>query len=238
MPDQDFVHLHVHTEYSLLDGLSDIKKLIKRAKNLDMSAMAITDHGVMFGVIDFYREAKTADIQPIIGMEGYLAPRTMKDRDARLDKSPYHLLMLARNAQGYRNLCKIATAAQLEGYYYKPRIDRDFLAAHSEGLVVTSGCLGAQIPSLVVEGREDAAREMIDWYLQIFGRENFFLELQNHDIPELPRVNEWLVDIGRKDDVRFVATNDVHYVLSDDYDAHDTLLCVQTSTLKNETGRM
>lgn len=238
MPDQDFVHLHVHTEYSLLDGLSDIKKLIKRAKNLDMSAMAITDHGVMFGVIDFYREAKTADIQPIIGMEGYLAPRTMKDRDARLDKSPYHLLMLARNAQGYRNLCKIATAAQLEGYYYKPRIDRDFLAAHSEGLVVTSGCLGAQIPSLVMEGRDDAAREMIDWYLQIFGRENFFLELQNHDIPELPRVNEWLVDIGRKDDVRFVATNDVHYVLSDDYDAHDTLLCVQTSTLKNETGRM
>ncbi len=238
MPDQNFVHLHVHTEYSLLDGLSDIKKLISRAKDLEMPAMAITDHGAMFGVIDFYREAKKADLQPIIGMEGYLAPRGMQDRDAQLDKSPYHLLMLAANTQGYRNLCKIATAAQLEGYYYKPRIDRDFLAAHSEGLIVTSGCLGAQIPTLVAEGRDDAARELVDWHLQTFGRERFFFELQSHDLPELKQVNEWLVDIGRKDDVRFVATNDVHYVLEDDYDAHDTLLCVQTGSLKTDSGRI
>lgn len=238
MSDHEFVHLHVHTEYSLLDGLSDVGRLVERAKALEMPALAITDHGAMFGAIDFYRSARKAGVQPIIGMEGYLAPRGMRDRDARLDKSPFHLLMLAMNNEGYRNLCRIATAAQLEGYYYKPRIDRDFLAAHSAGLVVTSGCLAAQIPSLVMEGRDESARELLDWYLQVFGRERFFIELQQHDIPELRQVNEWLVHTGRRDDLRFVATNDVHYILREDYDAHDTLLCIQTGANKAETSRM
>lgn len=238
MTDTSFVHLHVHTEFSLLDGLSRISKLVERAKALDMPALAITDHGAMFGVIDFYRKCKMAGIKPIIGMEGYLATRTMYDRDPKLDRDNYHLLLLARNETGYKNLLKIASAAQLEGYYYKPRIDNDFLAQHAEGLIVTSGCLAAQIPTLFMEGREDAARDMIDWYVQTFGREHFFLELQHHNIPELAAVNNWLIDIARRDNLRLVATNDVHYVLESEFDPHDTLLCIQTSTLKSDTNRM
>ena len=238
MADQDFVHLHVHTEYSLLDGLSRIDKLVGHAKELGMDSLAITDHGTMFGVMEFYEECRKGGIKPIIGMEGYLARRTMQDRDPQLDRSPYHQLMLAMDETGYRNLLKIASAAQLEGYYYKPRVDRDFLQAHSDGLIVTSGCLAGEIPSLVMQDRESQARDLIDFYVQTFGRDRFFLELQSHDIPELHKVNQWLVEIGHKDDVRFVATNDVHYVLEGDYDVHDTLLCIQTSTLKSDEKRM
>ncbi|MFN8380005.1 MAG: DNA polymerase III subunit alpha [Anaerolineae bacterium] len=238
MAEQDFVHLHVHTEYSLLDGLSRTDKLVERAKALGMDSLAITDHGTMFGVMEFYNECKKGGIKPIVGMEGYLARRTMRDKDPQLDRSPFHQLMLAQDETGYKNLLKIASAAQLEGYYYKPRIDREFLAAHSEGLIVTSGCLAGEIPSLVVQDREREARDLIDFYIQTFGRDRFFLELQSHDIPELEKLNQWLVEIGRKDDVRFVATNDVHYVLEDDYDVHDTLLCIQTSTLKSDEKRM
>ncbi len=238
MADQDFVHLHVHTEFSLLDGLSRIDKLVSRAKALDMDSLAITDHGTMFGVMNFYNECRKQGVKPIIGMEGYLARRTMRDKDPQFDRSPFHLLMLATNETGYKNLLRIASAAQLEGYYYKPRIDRDFLQAHSEGLIVTSGCLAGQIPSLVVEDREREARDLIDFYVQTFGRDRFFLELQNHDVPELEKLNRWLIETGRKDDVRFVATNDVHYVLEDDHDVHDTLLCIQTSTLKSDAKRM
>lgn len=241
MPDdKPFVHLHVHTEYSLLDGLSRIPKLVDRAKELEMPALAITDHGTMFGVIDFYRACKKAGIKPIIGVEAYLARRSMADRDPKLDTRPYHLLLLARNNEGYRNLLKIASAAQLEGYYYRPRIDRDFLAAHSEGLIATSGCLAAQIPSLIMQGQDDEAREMIGWYQEVFGPENFFLELQQHDIPELLTVNRWLNDYRKSghSPVQLVATNDVHYVLQSDHDPHDTLLCIQTSTLKSDPNRL
>lgn len=238
MSENPFVHLHVHTEYSLLDGLSRVDKLVKHAAKLGMSSLAITDHGTMFGVIDFYTECKKAGIKPIIGMEGYLARRTMDDRDPKQDAKPFHLLMLAKNETGYKNLLKIASESQLRGYYYRPRIDRDFLARHAEGLVVTSGCLAAQIPSMLMDGKEDAARELIDWYVQTFGRENFYLELQSHDIPELKPVNDWLISIGRRDDVGFVATNDVHYVLDSDYDIHDTLLCIQTGANKSDTNRM
>lgn len=238
MTAQDFVHLHVHTQYSLLDGLSRTSKLAERARELGMDALAITDHGTMFGVMDFYNECKKAGIKPIIGMEGYLARRTMRDKDPQLDRSPFHQLMLAQNETGYKNLLKIASAAQFDGYYYKPRTDREFLAAHSEGLIVTSGCLAGEIPSLVAQDREREARDLIDFYLQTFGRDRFYLELQSHDIPELGKLNQWLVETGRKDDVRFVATNDVHYVFEDDYDVHDTLLCIQTSTLKSDDKRM
>ena len=238
MSENPFVHLHVHTEFSLLDGLSRISKLVDRAAKLGMGALAITDHGTMFGVIDFYNACKKTGIKPIIGVEGYLARRGMQDRDSKLDSKPYHLLMLAKDETGYKNLLKIASEAQLRGYYYRPRIDRDFLAAHSQGLVVTSGCLAAQIPSMITEGREQEARELIDWYVQTFGRENFYLELQSHDIPELDVVNRWLIDIGKRDDVGFLATNDVHYVMESDYDIHDTLLCIQTSAVKAEPNRM
>jgi DNA polymerase-3 subunit alpha len=238
MSDQDFVHLHVHTEFSLLDGLSKIKKLVARAQALGMKALAITDHGAMFGVIDFYRACKDAGIKPIVGMEGYLARRTMQDRDPKLDSKAYHVLLLAQNSVGYRNLCKIASAAQLDGYYYRPRTDQDFLETHSEGLITTTGCLAGKIPGLIMDGQEEQARSLIHRYVDVFGRDNFFLELQNHAIPELTPVNNWLIDIAARDNLKLVATNDVHYVLDTDHDPHDTLLCIQTSTLKADTARM
>jgi DNA polymerase-3 subunit alpha len=203
-----------------------------------MDALAITDHGTMFGVIDFYRACKEAGIKPIIGVEAYLAKRGMADRDPREDRKPYHLLLLARNQTGYQNLLKIASAAQLEGYYYNPRIDRDFLAAHADGLIATSGCLAAQIPNALMAGRDEDALSLIGWYQDVFGKENFFLELQQHDIGELRQVNNWLVENQAYAGVPLVATNDVHYVLAEDYDPHDTLLCIQTSTLKTDTNRL
>lgn len=240
MTNKDFVHLHVHTEFSLLDGLSKIDKLVDRAKSLNMGALAITDHGTMFGVMDFYRACKAADIKPIIGVEAYLAARKMTDRDPKLDRERFHMLLLAKNQQGYQNLLKIASAAQLDGYYYKPRIDREFLAAHSEGLIATSGCLAAEIPRMVATGNDAAARELVGWYQEVFGAENFFLEMQQHDIPELFELNKWLVDYRKSGHsaIQLVATNDVHYVMDSDYDPHDTLLCIQTSALKHEQNRM
>ena len=236
----DFVHLHVHSEFSLLDGQSRIKALVERARELEMPALGITDHGVMFGVLDFYRACREAKIKPIIGMEGYLARRGMTDRDPRLDRHSYHMLLLAKNMTGYQNLLKIASASQLEGFYYHPRIDKDFLAAHAEGIIATSGCLAAEIPRLVASGDERAAREQIGWYQDVFGSENFYLELQSHDIPALHQVNRWLCDYLRSghSDVQLLATNDVHYVNEDDAEAHDTLLCIQTSSLKSDLDRM
>jgi DNA polymerase III alpha subunit/intein/homing endonuclease len=240
MCQHDFVHLHVHTEFSLLDGLSKIDKLVNRAKELNMKALAITDHGAMFGVINFFRACKAAEIKPIIGMEAYLARRSMRDRDPKLDKRPYHMLLLARDMQGYKNLCKLASAAQLEGYYYRPRIDRELLAAHSTGLIATSGCLAAQIPTLIMEGKDEEAREQIGWYQDVFGEENFYLELQQHDIPELATLNKWLIEYRASghSSVPLVATNDVHYVMAGDYDPHDTLLCIQTGALKGDADRL
>ncbi len=236
--DRNFVHLHLHTEYSLLDGFARIDRAVKYAKELGMPALAITDHGTMFGVIDFYRACTKAGIKPIIGVEAYLARRTRFDRDSQLDAKPFHMLLLAKNETGYKNLLKLSSAAQLEGYYYRPRIDRDLLAAHAEGVIATSGCLAAEIPRMVVEGRDDEARELIGWYQDVFGPENFFLELQAHDIPELYTLNNWLLENSAYAGVPLVATNDVHYVRETDYDIHDTLLCIQTGTLKKETNRM
>jgi DNA-directed DNA polymerase III PolC len=236
----DFVHLHVHTEFSLLDGQSKIKSLVKRAQELEMSALGITDHGVMFGAIDFYRACIGADIKPVVGMEAYLAPRGMTDRDARLDKRPYHMLLLAKNMTGYQNLLKMASAAQLDGFYYRPRIDRDFMAAHSEGIIATSGCLAAEIPRMVESGDDSKAHELIGWYQDVFGEDNFFLEIQNHDIDLLDTLNHWLYDYRQSGhtNVQLLATNDVHYVRQSDSDAHDTLLCIQTGSLKSEENRM
>lgn len=237
---QDFVHLHVHTEFSLLDGFSRINRLVERVKELGMPSVAITDHGAMFGVIDFYRAAKEAGVKPIIGMEAYLTHwgRTRFDKEAQIDTKPYHLLLLAKNQTGYQNLLKIASAAQIEGYYYRPRIDHDFLQQHSEGLIATSGCLAAEIPRMVEQGRDDEAHRMIGWYQDVFGPDNFFLELQHHNIPELHALNRWLRANQDYAHVPFVATNDVHYILEDDYDAHDTLLCVQTGNVKAEQNRL
>ena len=164
-----FVHLHVHSEYSLLDGFSNIKKLIERTKELEMPAIALTDHGTMHGIIEFYNAASKAGVKPILGMEAYLAARRMTDRESTLDRSSTHLLLLAENMTGYRNLLKLASAAQLEGFYYYPRIDHELLAQHSEGLIATTGCLASDISRTILEKGEDAARKKLDWYYDVFG---------------------------------------------------------------------
>jgi DNA polymerase III subunit alpha len=232
----DFVHIHVHTEYSLLDGQSTIDDLMARAKELEQEAMAITDHGVMFGAIDFFRAAQAAQVKPIIGMEAYLAPRTMFDRDSDLDRKPYHMLLLAQNMEGYRNLCFLASEAQLNGYYYRPRIDAKLLREHSAGLIATTGCLASQIPSLILQQREEEAEQKLKWFHETFGPERFFLEMQNHDIEELDLFNKWLIGYRKRNpgQLRLVATNDVHYVRKEDADNHDTLLCIQTGSQKSE----
>lgn len=234
----DFVHLHVHTQYSLLDGFSHIPQLVARAKEMQMGALGITDHGTLFGVIDFYNEAKAQGVKPIIGLEAYMAARTMQDRDNTLDRQSYHLLLLAENQAGYQNLLKIASAAQLEGFYYYPRIDHDFLAAHSEGLICTSGCMSAEVPRALLRENPEEARKKLDWYYEVFGPERFFIELQSHDIPEIPKLNNELLALGQRYQGRFVATNDVHYIDQKDARLQDILLCVQTSSLFNEPNRM
>ena len=233
-----FVHLHVHTEYSLLDGMGKVDRLVARAKELGMPALAITDHGTMFGVVEFYNAAKDAGIRPVIGIETYLAPRGMKDRDARADREPAHLILLAETDIGYHNLLRIATAAQLEGFYYKPRVDREFLAAHAEGLICSSACLAGEIPRALSEGREEDALRAIGWYRDVFGPDRFFLELQSHDIPELHAVNRRLLELGARLDLPFVATNDVHYVTQEDSVAQDILLCIQTTAKLSAPKRM
>src|SRR5512142_1663793 len=207
-----FVHLHVHTEYSLLDGFSNIKKLVKRAKEMNMPALAITDHGTMFGVIEFYHACLEAGIKPIIGLEAYMASRTMHDHDPKEDRRSSHLLLLAENEAGYKNLLQIASAAQLEGFYYYPRIDKDFLSHHTEGLICTTGCLSAEVPRLLRNGQMDAARRTLDWYYDLFGKDNFFFELQQHDVADLQAVNRTLMELGPHYGARYVATNDTHYI--------------------------
>ena len=233
-----FVHLHVHTEYSLLDGFSNIPKLIARARELEMPAIAITDHGTMFGVIEFYRAAKDAGIKPLIGIEAYLAARRMEDRDSKLDKKSSHLLLLAENETGYKNLLRIASAAQLEGFYYVPRIDHEFLADHAEGLICTSGCMSAEIPRAIASGKIEEAQRKLDWYYEVFGSDNFFLELQEHDIPELTQINKTLLELGAKYQAKYIATNDVHYINPSDAKLQDILLAIQTGSLLTDPKRM
>ncbi|PIZ25634.1 MAG: DNA polymerase III subunit alpha, partial [Chloroflexi bacterium CG_4_10_14_0_8_um_filter_57_5] len=233
-----FAHLHVHTEYSLLDGFSNIKKLVKRAKEMNMPALAITDHGTMFGVIEFYHAAKEAGIKPIIGLETYMAARTMKEHDAKEDRKSSHLLLLAENETGYKNLLEIASAAQLEGFYYYPRIDKEFLAKHAEGLIFSSGCMSAEVPRLLENGQVDAARKTLDYYYEVFGKDNFYLELQQHDIPALETINKNLLDLGHRYDSRFIATNDVHYINAEDARLQDILLAIQTGALLTDPDRM
>ncbi len=233
-----FAHLHVHTEYSLLDGFSNIKKLVKRVKELEMPAVAITDHGTMFGVIEFWNAARKEGIKPIIGMEAYMAARGMTDRDSKLDKKSFHLLLLAENEIGYRNLLTIASAAQLEGFYYYPRIDHDFLAQHAEGLICTSGCMSAEIPrALLDENPEEAVRRM-NWYYEVFGPDRFYVELQQHNIDEITTLNKRLVELGARYEAKYVATNDVHYINPNDARLQDILLAIQTGSLISDPDRM
>ncbi len=233
----DFVHLHVHSEYSLLDGLSSCGELAERAAELGMPALALTDHGAMYGAIRFYKACKAAGIKPIIGMEAYVAPRGRQDRDPQRDRSPYHLVLLAQDGVGYQNLIQLATIAQLEGFYYKPRIDRQVLEEHHEGLIVLSGCGSSELARCLKKGQRERAREVIAWYKQVFG-DRYYLELQDHGIPELAQVNEHLVQLSRELWVPLVATNDVHYARRDEASIHDVLLCIQTGKTITETDRM
>jgi DNA polymerase-3 subunit alpha len=233
-----FVHLHTHTVYSLLDGFSNIKKLVKRAKELDMPALAITDHGTMFGAIEFYNAAKDAGIKPIIGVETYMAARRMQDRDSKLDKKSSHLLLLAENETGYKNLLKITSAAQMDGFYYYPRIDHEFLAEHSEGLICTSGCMSAEIPRDLIEERPEEAVRRMNWYYDVFGPERFFVELQQHNISEIVDLNKKLVELGARYSAKFVATNDVHYINLEDAAYQDVLLAIQTGKALSDPDRM
>lgn len=233
-----FVHLHVHSEYSLLDGFSNLKQLVKRVKEMGMPAVALTDHGTMFGVVEFYNQAVAAGVKPIIGVEAYLAARSMKERDPQLDKKSTHILLLAENQTGYQNLLKLVSAAQCEGFYYYPRIDHDLLAKYAEGLICTSGCMSAEVPRLIVEGEVEEARRRLDWYYEVFGPERFFLELQQHDIQEMETINRNLLALGKRYQAQFVATNDVHYIEKEDWRLQDILLAIQTGSVLSDPNRI
>lgn len=234
-----FVHLHVHSEYSMLDGLGSIKDIAKRAKTLNSGAVALTDHGVMYGAIEFYEACEASGVKPIIGMEGYLTKRgrNRKDRDVNFDKSPHHLLMLAINNAGYHNLMRLASLAQLEGFYYKPRVDHALLEELNEGIIATSGCLAAEIPRLIVAGQLDEARAAVRWYQSTFA-DRFYFELQDHELEDCRRVNQTLVDWSREFSIPLIATNDAHYVTKDEAVAHDLMLCIQTTSLVHQPDRM
>ncbi len=240
MSHADFVHLHLHTEYSLLDGACRLDRLIDKAHELKFPALAITDHGVLCGAIDFYEAAGKKGIKPIIGCEVYVAP------GSRLEKKTssggrdvyHHLVLLAKDEIGYRNLIKLTTAAHLEGYYYKPRIDKELLAAHKEGLIALSGCLASEIPEWIQKDQSAKAREAIDWFKQTLGPESFYLELQNHSLPEQAKVNRQLIPWAKEFGLKLVATNDVHYIEKAHSHAHDCLVCIGTQSMLSDPKRM
>ena len=233
-----FAHLHVHTEYSLLDGASRVKELIRRTKELGMDSVAITDHGVMYGAVRFYKEAKAQGVHPVIGCEVYLAPGMRQER-AEVDGTRYyHLILLAENETGYRNLVELISLANIEGYYYKPRIDKELLRQYHEGIIALSACVAGEIPQAILRGNNERAEALIAEYVEIFGQDNFFLEIQDHGLPEEKTVNRALRELAKKYDIGLVATNDVHYVHADDSEFHDILLCVQTGRTINDPDRM
>ena len=231
-----FTHLHVHTEYSMLDGLSRIEALVDQAKSLGMDALGITDHGGMYGAVDFYSACIDAGIKPILGCELYVAPGSRLDRHAA-DKNPYHLTVVAQNNTGYKNLLQLVTKANLEGFYYKPRIDRELLKQHADGLVVLSGCPSAELSKLLINGDTYGAEELARWYMDSVP--SFYLELQRHDnLPFLDTLNNGLLGLAERLDIPFVATNDLHYVRQEDAPLQDVMVCIQTNTTVNDDSRL
>ena len=234
-----FTHLHLHTEYSLLDGSGKIKELVQRAKELGMDSLAITDHGVMYGVIEFYKTCLMEDIKPIIGCEIYVAPNSRFDREPGATEDRYHhLVLLAENNQGYRNLMKIVSTGFLEGFYYKPRVDKEVLRKYSEGLIALSACLGGEVPGYIRRGFYEEAKKAALSYREIFGEDNFFLELQDHGLLEQVTVNQSLIRISNETGIKLVVTNDVHYTYEGDAESHDILLCIQTQKKVSDENRM
>ncbi|MDP6685858.1 MAG: DNA polymerase III subunit alpha, partial [Candidatus Omnitrophota bacterium] len=235
----DFVHLHVHTQYSLLDGACLIKKLTEAAHRMKMPALAITDHGNMFGAIEFYQSCMKNGVKPIVGCEVYIAPKS------RFDKNVYagggtsnHLILLARDEVGYKNLTKLVSLGYLEGFYYKPRIDKEVLQQHSEGLIALSSCLKGELSNLALENKEDRIKQVAKEYQEIMGEDNFYFELQDNSIPEQKKASNVLIKLGKELGIPLVATNDVHYITKDSAKAHEALLCIQTQTTLEDPKRM
>ena len=234
----DFVHLHLHSEFSLLDGLGRINELAEQGSQLGFDAMAITDHGALYGAVAFVQAVAAKGIKPIVGVETYVARRSMRDKEGKADSQPFHLVLLAENWEGYQSLCRLVTDAHLDGYYYKPRIDREHLAKHSKGLIGLSACLGGEIPKALETDDWELARKLAGEYRDIFGPDRFFLELQDHGLPEQRRLNEQLLRLGPEVGLKHVVTNDLHYVRREQHEAHDVLLCVGTGSNLDTPGRM
>ncbi|MEK7095838.1 MAG: DNA polymerase III subunit alpha, partial [Patescibacteria group bacterium] len=239
----DYVHLHNHSQYSLLDGLTKVPQLIKYVKEKAMDAVAITDHGTMSGAIEFYKEARTAGIKPIIGMEAYIAPRKHTDKESEKDRQYYHLTMLAMDNKGYQNLMRLSTLANLEGFYYRPRIDHDLLEKYNSGLIVLSGCMGGEVSDALRQGQYPRAKEIAQWYHKIFG-DRYYIELMDHGHPKHPsawteqeEVNAQLLKLAKELSISAVVTCDAHYLRHDDQEAHEILLCVQTGAFLSDEGR-
>ena len=235
----NFAHLHVHTEYSLLDGSNKIKEYVSRVKELGMDSAAITDHGSMYGVIDFYKEAKAQGIKPILGCEVYVAPRSRHDRENTGGEDRYyHLVLLAENQEGYQNLVKIVSRGYTEGFYYRPRVDKELLKTYHKGIIALSACLAGEVQRAIVKGQYEEACRIAKGYQEIFGDGNFFLELQDHGIPEQRQVNQALLRMSKELSLPLVATNDVHYTYEEDAKPHDILLCLQTGKRLSDEDRM
>ena len=233
----DFVHLHVHSEFSLLDGANRIKDIPARAKELGMKSIAITDHGVMYGVIDFYKACKKEGIKPIIGCEVYVAPRSRFDKEGQIDKEYSHLILLAKDNQGYKNLSKLVSIGFIDGYYYKPRIDLEVLEKYHEGLIALSACLAGSVNQAILAGNMEKAISTAKWFKDVF-KEDYYLELQNNGIKEQVLANQKLVEISKKLDIPLVATNDAHYLKKGDAYNHEVLLCIQTGKKITDEDRM
>src|SRR5437879_1717692 len=235
-----FVHLHTHSEYSLLDGLSRISDLVARAKELDMPALALTDHGALYGAIDFYVQATQAGIRPIIGTEAYIARTNRFERDPRIEGhgKPFHLVLLAKDFKGYQNLVALVTAAHLDGYYYRPRMDKDLLRERSEGLIALSACLQGELARAITDEGIDAACAGALEHQAIFGEGNYYLELMSHGISEQERVNEGVREVSRRTGVPLVVTNDIHYVHADEAEAQDAMVCIQSGKTIDTPDRL
>jgi DNA polymerase-3 subunit alpha len=229
----EFTHLHVHTQYSILDGAANIESLIKKAKDSGMKALAITDHGNMFGVLKFFNEARKQGIKPIIGCEVYVAKESRTNREKTKGKHYHHLILLAKNKTGYHNLSRLVSLGYLEGFYYKPRIDKEILEKYSEGIIAGSACIGGEVPSAILNHSMEKAQEAIGWFVRVFG-DDFYIEVQNHGIEDQKTANKGLFELAAKNNIRVVATNDVHYINESDYDAHDILIRLNTGSNIND----
>lgn len=237
MSKREFVHLHTHSEFSILDGASRIGDIVKNAVHHGMPAAGITDHGVMYGNITFYSAAKAAGINPVLGCEVYVATRSRLDRDPRLDREQYHLVLLAKNANGYKNLVKLVSIAFSEGMYYRPRVDKELLSQYSSDLIAMSACLGGELPTCILRNPSAFDSSLAD-YLDIFGKDNFYLEIQDHGLEEQRTVNRFLIEAAKQNGLPLVATNDTHYTNKSDSEAHDALLCIQTGATLDSDKRM